>query len=200
MQKASASVDQLGSFSEKAFCLQNPLVCQQFMQDSLPFEDYFVHHIKPAYYEKETLPSAYNYVLLKRRQIPVEVERDRTVFTKTLTVGDELAIPNSVGQLYLYADIDYSIIGKLKNFLFRTTALRVCITDMDGATKEYKVVVPILKTGVLLNLAVIDNVDAYLYFKYNGALNKRIKSVRFLPNANFGKTMEIRIQEIVNRN
>lgn len=198
LQKACSSIKNASKFSQDAFCMENPLVCHQFLRDSLSIEDYFVHNKKAEWYSKETLPLEYNFVLLKRRPTPLKVVSDSIVLNKILKIGDELIIPNSNGLLYLYADLEYSTIGKLKKTLFQISNLRVCITDVDGAKSEYKAVVPILQTGVLVNKAVIDNLDAYLCFKYNGTLNKKIKSIRFLPDANFEKTMNVRIKEIVN--
>ena len=136
-------------------------------------------------------------LLLARMKEPFSQRRIKTD-TLQLNINKPLIIEKSNTLQYLYADIEYSFIGKLKRFLFQPPIIDVLFTYDDGTNKKFQAIVPILKTGVLVNKRVINTDEAALLMKSKGKDNPNITSITFTSGEEFGftPTINARIEEI----
>lgn len=138
-----------------------------------------------------------NLILLERRPTPLTLE---TLRTSTIegNFSDAIPIPDSDQLVYLYADIQYSIPGRLRSLFFQPPKVVVVIKYTDGSETRHKVILPIMKTGVLVNRKVTTTAEALTYFKYQGENNVKTESIHFqLRNspAWFQPTFKVRIEE-----
>lgn len=184
LENAVNSVSQTSKFNENEFSVLNPEVCQEFKMENLSIEDYFYKGIKTGWYNKN-LPEKYKYIYLKKSQHPLNLVSNKLISERTIKVGEELDIPKSRDPLYMYAEIDLNWIGKLKSFFLHPDPLLISFLYEDSTIRSYQAIIPIFKTGVLVNMRVIDKHDAYLFFKYASKRNKKIESIRFLGSSLF---------------
>lgn len=100
-------------------------------------------------------------------------------------LGAAVEVPNDSLNLYLYLDVEYSNIGKLRRLFFQAQELKVEFTFEDFTTEIYSCAPSILKTGVLSNKFVRTNEEAYYFFKGRHDKIKKIKKIRFLSDGGF---------------
>ncbi len=117
-------------------------------------------------------------ILLKRRAIPVKMKLVSNSGGDVL-MNDWITTDTSEKLQYLYADVDFSLNGKIRRFLFQSPRLRMAVKFEDGTEKEFSAIIPILKTGILINKRLMDTKDAYTFFSTNGNTNKKITALKF---------------------
>jgi hypothetical protein len=67
----------------------------------------------------------------------------------------------------------------------------------DGSTQRYQAIVPIMKTGVLINKKVDSKNDAIVFFMYQAGRNQNISSIRFEASNGFDGSIRATIKEIL---
>lgn len=117
-------------------------------------------------------------ILLKRREAPLHLRFERQETSKT-RVDKWIATDTSSALQYLWADINFSFKGEIKRILFQAPRLMMKLRFEDGTEKSYAAIVPILKTGILINQRIADTNDAYTFFSSAGKTNKKIIAVQF---------------------
>ena len=115
---------------------------------------------------------------LVRREQPL-----KTTFTKqsttSLEIGKPFLIDNTGNLLYMFADVQYTLLGRLRSLLFQSPPLFVELTYMNGTRTSHRAVKPILKTGVLLNKKINNYEEAIRFFQTIGRDNMDVKSIQF---------------------
>ena len=82
---------------------------------------------------------------------------------------------------FVKVNIDYSLLGNASKFLYQPLILKMIFNLDDGTTREFRAVVPIVKSGVLINPFVETDADYESFFKGETIPLKKIKSLRFEP-------------------
>ncbi len=133
--------------------------------------------------------------LLKKRTAPLKsteslIQNTEIVFNKKYNV------PKTNNLIYLSADIKYSVWGKLLKFLYQPPIIYIRLFFEDGLTDTYRIVVPEIKHGVIINKKIITQEDAYLLFKYQGRKNENITGFVIRPEkAAYKPKIKIELRE-----
>jgi len=144
-----------------------------------------------------TGPGANNdFILLCKRQSKrklVEVSSKNIQYE----IGDTLQVPKSDNLIYLYADFEYSLFGKVRRLLYQPNRIAAEIRYEGKETPSYNIaIVPILKAGVLVNKKAQTFSDAYGIFESVGRNNTKVSSIRFLPRSlGFKNKVDIILKE-----
>lgn len=141
--------------------------------------------IKNTYSIKDSV-----FLLFKKRQSS-KIESKTEILHYKTTINKFINVPSDSSDIYLYATINYNIIGKILRFLIKSPNINVSFLYDDNSNETYKCIIPILKTGVLINKKVTTNAEAYQYFSNNKKSLKTIKSFKF--SCDFGIKNEIDI-------
>lgn len=125
-----------------------------------------------------------SYILFRQRKSPLKhlAVDVANVTTKTNTW---IQVPADTSNLYLYADVKYSVMGKLRRLLLQAPMLRVAFNYSDGSQKTYRCIPKILQTGVLINKGVTSNQDAYYFFNREHNRLKKIVSFKLIEGSGF---------------
>jgi len=124
-----------------------------------------------------------DFILLNKRISPLKLVE---IGSKSILyeIGDTLEIPKSDNLIYLYADFEYTLFGKIRRFLYQPNRLAAEIAYKGTGSPSYNIAIkPILKAGVLANKKVLTYDDAYEFFKTQGKNNIDFRSIRFTPKS-----------------
>jgi hypothetical protein len=96
-----------------------------------------------------------------------------------LAMGQALSMPETTNLVFLSLDVDRNMLGKLEGYALSPCALTATLRYEDGRSRDYRAVLPIMRTGVLINRRVesIGEVRRWLDGKPDG--NTRISSISF---------------------
>jgi hypothetical protein len=117
-------------------------------------------------------------VLLKRTAQVREYEPVSTNLV-TLALGQPFEIPSSTNFEFLWLEVERSPLGKLAAFASQPAELTAAIEYDDGTTRNFCAVLPILRTGVLVNYRVEspEEIRRWLYSDMAG--NVKARSIQF---------------------
>lgn len=134
------------------------------------------------------------YFLLKKRNVPLKLE---IVSEKKiqLQLGEEYSFDSSSLQ-YLYPAIRYNLRGTIRRFLFQPPALQAQITFEDGSKEQYKAVIPVMASGILVNKKIVTTLDARLFFEHQGKRNVAIKSIKFTGDPGIVSEIEATVKSV----
>ena len=94
-------------------------------------------------------------------------------------MGDTVQVNfDDTDAVYMTANIQYDLSGKMRRLFYQVPALNVTLF-YDDTCQDYRVVVPIIHSPVLINKAVIDNSDLANFYTGNLRRNRRIKAFCF---------------------
>ncbi len=151
------------SFAKRAL-IQNYIPCMEFQLNQRLIE---------------TLVAApENVVLLRRFPGACEYEPISTNAI-TLALDQPLYIPASTHYQFLWLDAERTPRGKLASFLCQPAELTVAFEYSDGASRSYRAVLPILKTGVLINYRVESAEEIRRWLSSDMTGNVTARSIRF---------------------
>jgi len=133
--------------------------------------------------------------LLKKRTAPLK-STESLIQDTEIVFNKKYNIPKTNNLIYLSADIKYSVWGKLLKFLYQPPIIYIKLFFEDGLTDTYRIVVPEIKHGVIINKKIITQEDAYLLFKYQGRKNENITGFVILPEkAAYKPKIKIELRE-----
>jgi len=133
--------------------------------------------------------------LLKKRVAPLK-STENLIQEKEIVFNKKYNVPKTNNLIYLSADIKYSDWGKLLKFLYQPPIIYIKLFFEDGLTDTYRIVVPEIKHGVIINKKIITQEDAYLLFKYQGRKNENITGFVILPEkAAYKPKIKIELRE-----
>jgi hypothetical protein len=97
----------------------------------------------------------------------------------SLDLGQTLDIPATADYEFLWLEVERSTLGKLSAFASQPAELTAEVQYSDGTTRDYFAILPILKTGVLLNYRIEspDEIRRWLYSETTN--NAAARSIRF---------------------
>ena len=133
---------------------------------------------KNEFWESDTSSKA-KLLLLQKNIEPLKFSKANETSIK-LVLGEPYIIPKSDNVLcYLYANVTYTLWGKIQGFLYQPPQLEIELMYQDGTKCRFKAIVPILKTGVLINKKIHTTDDAAIFFRTKGVQNVGVISVKF---------------------
>lgn len=88
-------------------------------------------------------------------------------------------IDRSERPQYLFAEVEYSLLGQIKALLFQAPVIVADLACEDGTLQQFRAIKPILETGVLLNKRVLNNEEATALFNSLGQDNVDVVAIRF---------------------
>jgi hypothetical protein len=100
---------------------------------------------------------------------------------ETLNFSQNYALPDPNKTYLCQIDLDYSALGNLSKFLYQPLNLKIVFALDDGREREFRAVVPILKSGVVINPLIESDVDHEMFFSGRTESLKKIKSFRLEP-------------------
>jgi hypothetical protein len=161
------------------------------------FKNAYEHYSKYGVCENR-LRNAYEadlYLLFKKREIPLkEIEiREKEVI---IEIGKEYPLDVTENPQYLYAEINYDLTGKIKRLLFQPPPINITTYCEDGTVQHYRAVVPIFKTGILINKKTDTRYESLLFFLDKGKQNKNITKIKFEAEYGYEKKIKGVIKEI----
>lgn len=97
----------------------------------------------------------------------------------TLALGQPFLIPASTNYEFLWLDVERSAAGKLVAFAAEPARLTVAMDYSDGTSHQYRAILPILQTGVLINYRIEspEEIKRWLYAEMSQ--NATARSLRF---------------------
>jgi hypothetical protein len=96
-----------------------------------------------------------------------------------LALDQPLDIPASTNFQFLWLDVERTPLGKLASLSCQTAELAAEMEYSDGTTKQYRAVLPILKTGVLINYRVESAEEMLRWLSSDMTGNATARSIRF---------------------
>jgi hypothetical protein len=138
----------------------------------------------------------YEVVLLKKRVKPLEAKVIQRQAVQ-LALNKEFRVKESDALLYLYANVRYTWVGELLRIFIQPPSLKAKLKFGDGTEESYSAVVPIVKTGILINKQVTTTAEAADFFFNQGRGSKRIAGVTFEAPFGFEKTIGAELEEVI---
>jgi hypothetical protein len=133
--------------------------------------------------------------LLIKRELPLKFI-EKLITDTTLIFNKKYYIPKTDNLIYISAELEYSIWGKLQKILYQPPIIFIKLFYEDGATGTYRLIVPEMQHGVIINKKLLTQSDGYLLFKYQGSKNENITSFIIQPeNSAFKTSFRIKLTE-----
>lgn len=174
-------------FNEEEYLKLNPDIRDSVNQGY--FKSGLVHYVTLGQKEGRKAAIDYNlYILLKKREKPMKLTIIKEMKV-SFEIGKTYLLDTTTNLQYLYADVQYDLIGKIKRLLFQPPQLKVILTFNDGRSYEYQAIVPILGTGVLLNPKIENINDVAKFFSSKDKNKDKIQYIQF--EADYGFKPEI---------
>lgn len=143
-----------------------------------------------------------NIILLKhtpgaRRLVPILTNE------VSLTWDQPLNIPATTNLIFLTLNVNETLSGKLKSFILSPGMLAVNFRYSDGSSTDYRAVLPILKTGVLVNHRVESPGETRNCLQIKTDQNMTVSSINFNTSSAWafqtpfrGAIVEYRIEQL----
>jgi hypothetical protein len=132
-----------------------------------------------------------------RRLVPIATNE------VSLELGQSLPIPATTNLVFLTLEVNRSILGKLTSAMLSPGMLIACFEYQDGSPGYYRAVLPILKTGVLINRRVESTLEIQNWLETITAQNMAVSSISFKTHSPWafqtsfkGLLVEYRLDEI----
>ena len=111
--------------------------------------------------------------LLKKRMNPLTY-KERLMNDTILELNKKYCLPRTSNLIYLSAELKYSLSGKFQNIFYQPPFIYIRLYFENGGTARYRLVIPEMQHGVIINKKLLTQLDAYLLFKYQGQRNENI--------------------------
>ena len=146
--------------------------------------------------------AAGNVFLLKhsphlRRLVPVATN------SVCLALGESIAISPTTNLVFLTLAVNRSILGKIAGGALYPGLLTACVEYQDGSKNHYRAVLPILKTGVLVNRRIESTSEIRNWLEMATSRNPGVTAISFTTQGPWsfappfnGFLVEYRVDEI----
>ncbi len=120
-----------------------------------------------------------SYLLLRAKKNAAMYPQFTPISNTWKNMGDTVQVNfDDTDAVYMTANIQYDLSGKMRRLFYQVPALNVTLF-YDDTCQDYRVVVPIIHSPVLINKAVIDNSDLANFYTGNLRRKRRIKAFCF---------------------
>lgn len=117
------------------------------------------------------------YAVLKRNS--ESLEATSPISSNLVKLGESVNVPDFEGQVYMTAEVDQTISGRVRSLLFKPTQLMIRMVLNNGQTREYRTVSGMMKTEFLVSPTVENTTEfAYLFGGSEFLSSKKVKSVQ----------------------
>jgi hypothetical protein len=174
----------------------NILIKHESIDDRYPLFDETKTKLSILQHYEVSNSSLWNHLLLKRMERPLDM-RTENLSEGNARFSDFVAIENTDDLQILYADVEYSLLGKLQRLLYQPPQLFITLVAEDGTAQTFKAIVPILKGGVIINKFIppSDNYEEMeTFITFNGALNKRIVQYKIHSSTQYGFKSDFKVK------
>src|SRR5690606_36226334 len=120
-------------------------------------------------------------ILFKKNKIEKKIT-ENVIMDSIVQFDTEFTLPKSKKILYMKFDFEYSLAGKIRRFLYQPSLIHMNLLYQDQTETNYRLVLPVMKSGVPINKKVINDSDAYTFFNSEGRENLNASS--FVLTAN----------------
>lgn len=84
--------------------------------------------------------------------------------TSEIGFGDAYSLADLNDRpVWLTVDVELSLLGKLRRFLYKPSIVRLSLTDVNGASRTFRLPLPIGRTGFVVNPMIEDPIGYILY-------------------------------------
>jgi hypothetical protein len=141
----------------------------------------------------------YNLILFKKNATQKEITR-KVLKDSIVTLNSRITIPKSDNIIYLNVDAEYTFLGKVRRLLYQPSLalLSLDYENLNLPNTKYRLVLPIMKSGVPINKKVLTFEEALVFFMTKGKGN--LNATSFLLEGNpqwFNKSLKIKYTEYV---
>jgi len=125
------------------------------------------------------------YLLLRSKKGVAKYPKFEKLYEKTISFDDTLQVDFPEQPIYMSADVEYTLAGKLKNILFQAPVLNISMFLDHACTSvlKYQVVRPLMKEPLLISNAIVDNLDFRAFMTGHSNDNAKIKAFAFHANS-----------------
>jgi hypothetical protein len=141
-----------GSIGERHPCWDEPRLFLTLL------ERYQIH---------DTIPSRYGnppMILFKRTQQRRQLT-EKVLLDTIITLNSSFRIPSSDKPVYMYAETEYTALGKIRRTLFQPAPLTIEMTYSDQTESTHSYLIPLMRSGVPINKRLLSPNEALLFFK-----------------------------------
>ncbi len=133
--------------------------------------------------------------LLEKREQPLQLTKYQISDT-LIGINNKIVIKKSDNLLVMSADIKYNTTGRLKNIIYRPSFINIRLFYENGGSGIYRLILPELKHGVIINKKIISPLDSYTLFRFLGKNNENITGFTIIPEKNdYQSQFRIKITE-----
>jgi len=122
--------------------------------------------------------TAGSYLILQKNQGEVLALNLSTLNSATHALNAWVDLPNTEQKLFASIDIQHSLLGKLKNIVFKSSHLGIAVRLADGSTKYFRLVAGNVSTNFLLSPLIESTEQFGLLYKDPVLLRKnRVEAI-----------------------
>jgi hypothetical protein len=122
------------------------------------------------------------YLLLRSKKTPPQYPAFQKLSSREVRMDDTIQINFPADQaIYMSPEFKYSPAGSISRLLYQVPSLNVILFFDDSTHHEYRAVVPIVAGPVLINKAVLKNIDLKNFYTGELAKNRNITAFSFHP-------------------
>jgi hypothetical protein len=118
---------------------------------------------------QDTIPSSFGNppMLLFQRTHSVNPFIETALLDTTVALNSSFPIPASPYPVYMYAETEYTTLGKIRRTLFQPSPLSIQLTYADSTESTHSYLIPLMKSGVPINKRILNHQEANLFFSHN---------------------------------
>jgi hypothetical protein len=117
----------------------------------------------------DTIPSAYGnppLILFKRAQ-SAKPFTEKVLLDTVVTLNSAFPIPSSNHPVYMYAETEYTTVGKIRRTLFQPSPLSIQLRYADDSESTHSYLIPLMTSGVPINKRILTPAEANMFFSLN---------------------------------
>jgi hypothetical protein len=133
----------------------------------------------------EIVNSTWEYLLLKKMKKPMKLDIQIGSGGEG-RISEFVKLEKTEAIQCLYADVEYSFLGKLRRFFFQPPELLIALILEDGSIRNYKAIVPIVNDGIIINKYVSSQGDFESFITFAGKRNMMVVGYKFYTNDEWG--------------
>jgi len=122
--------------------------------------------------------TAGSYLILQKNQGEVLAPNLSTLNSATHALNAWVDLPNTEQKLFASIDIQHSLLGKLKNIVFKSSHLGIAVRLADGSTKYFRLVAGNVSSNFLLSPLIESTEQFGMLYKDSALLSKnRVEAI-----------------------
>jgi hypothetical protein len=96
-----------------------------------------------------------------------------------IALNQKLRLPATSNLVFLTLNVNQTFLGKLRGFALSPGLLTATSEYQDGSSKDYRAILPILRTGVLVNRRVESSDEIRHWLQHAAEQNMAVSSISF---------------------